>query len=68
MAKPRGWPKGKPRKVKEDTEGIVQVPQAPMQAPTVKSEKEQLLELYQFMKSRGINSIGNLENMIARAE
>ena len=64
MARPRG----RPKKIKEDTEGIVQVPQAPIPAPTVKSEKEQLLELYQFMKSRGINSIGNLENMIAHAE
>ena len=34
----------------------------------VKSEKEVLLELYQNLKDRGILRIGDLENLIARAE
>ena len=32
-----------------------------------KTEKELLTECYEFMKSRGINSIGDIENKIARA-
>ena len=32
-----------------------------------KSEKELLIEVYEFMKSRGINSISDVENKIARA-
>jgi fructose-1-phosphate kinase PfkB-like protein len=31
-----------------------------------KSEKDILLEVYEFMKSRGINSISDIENKIAR--
>jgi hypothetical protein len=34
---------------------------------TPKTEKELLTECYEFMKSRGINSIGNIENLIARS-
>lgn len=34
----------------------------------VKTEKEKLLELYQTLKDLGINSIGDLEQKIARAE
>ena len=34
----------------------------------VKSEKEVLLDLYKTLKSLGINSISDLENLIARAE
>jgi len=33
-----------------------------------KSEKERLLELYQTLKDLNINSISDLENLIARAE
>ena len=32
-----------------------------------KSEKEKLLEVYQFMKDYKINSISNIENLIARS-
>ena len=34
----------------------------------VKSEKEVLLELYEDLKARGIRSLSDLENQIARAE
>ena len=32
------------------------------------SEKEELLKLYQILKDKNINSISDLENLIARAE
>ncbi len=48
-------------KVEEDIAEVHQdIPQ--------KSEKEKLLELYQVLKDLGINSIGDLENKIAKAE
>jgi queuine/archaeosine tRNA-ribosyltransferase len=34
--------------------------------PIEKTEKELLVECYEFMKSRGINSISDIENKIAR--
>jgi len=34
---------------------------------TPKTEKELLTECYEFMKSRGVNSIGDIENKIARS-
>lgn len=42
--------------------------EATPEIPKVKTEKERLLELYQTLKDLGINSIGDLEQKIARAE
>lgn len=53
------------------TKKEVKVEQTGAQAtPTVSqsSEKEKLLALYQMLKDLGIRSIGDLENLIARAE
>lgn len=36
--------------------------------PTLPSEKDRLLALYQTLKDLGIRSISDLENLIARAE
>ena len=47
----------------ETTEEIVEEIKTPQ-----KSEKEKLLELYQTLKDLGINSIGDLEVKISRAE
>ena len=57
--------RGRPRKVKEDTEGIVKVPRTDTTEEPMNSEKKQLLELYEFMMSRGIHSISDLEVKIA---
>jgi len=39
----------------------------PVSTPVVvKTEKELLTECYEFMKSRGINSIGDVENKLSR--
>lgn len=38
------------------------------ETPTVASEKEVLLALYAELQQRGIRSISDLENQIARAE
>lgn len=47
----------------------VKTEQAAPATPTVSqsSEKEKLLALYQTLKDLGIRSIGDLENLIARA-
>lgn len=42
--------------------------QATPAVPSVQSEKSKLLALYQTLKDLGVRSIGDLENLIARAE
>jgi hypothetical protein len=57
-------PKGRPKKIKEIP------PEGSSDAPIilqVKTEKEELVELYEKLKARKIYSIGTLENLIANA-
>lgn len=59
--------RGRPKKIVEvsnvDSTGTIAVI-----APVGKSEKDMLLELYATLKALGINSIGDLEGKISRAE
>ena len=48
----------------KDEVGVIE-PEVVVRRP---SEKETLLALYKTLKDLGINSIGDLENKIARAE
>lgn len=54
----------RPKKIKEIKASAVAPVHVCCQQPE-KTEKEKLIELYEFMKSRGIYSIGTLENLIA---
>ena len=61
---------GRPKKVVEGVEEVsvevvADVAESISSIP-VKSEKEKLLELYEEMKARGIRSISDIENQIAR--
>lgn len=47
---------------------VSKVSEAPEMIDSIPTEKEILLGLYEDLKSRGINSIGDLENRIANAE
>ena len=42
--------------------------EASLDSTPVKSEKEKLLDLYQTLKDLNVRSIGDLENLIARAK
>ncbi len=57
-------PKAQTKNINIEVEDVAEVHQDIPQ----KSEKEKLLELYQTLKDLGINSIGDLENKISRAE
>ena len=57
----------RPKKIEEETiEETKSVEQPVESGPAVKSEKEKLMELYGEMKARGIRSISDIENLIAR--
>lgn len=47
-------------------EEVIETPVATPVEIKVKTEKELLVECYEFMKSRCINSISDIENKIAR--
>ena len=47
---------------------LVSPAEEPKDIQEVSSEKTHLLALYKELKDRGINSIGDLENKIARCE
>ena len=53
------------KKIKEE---IVETTSAELPKAHIKTEKEKLLELYQTLKDLNINSIGDLEVRISRAE
>uniref|UniRef100_A0A6M3JQY5 Uncharacterized protein n=1 Tax=viral metagenome TaxID=1070528 RepID=A0A6M3JQY5_9ZZZZ len=60
--------RGRPKKIKVETAVSEPIPTQTPSEVKVKSEKENLLELYQRLKDLGINSISDLENLIARTE
>ena len=53
------------KKIEETLEDIIVKP-IEVHMAKVNNEKEELLALYQTLKNLGINSIGDLENKIAR--
>mgnify|MGYP001586513530 CR=1 FL=1 len=54
---------------KIETPEVIKIVDVPMGIDmSEKTEKEKLLDLYQEMKDRGIRSISDIENMIAKAE
>ena len=56
----------KKEEVREVIKVVEKIIEVPVYGEKEKSEKERLLEVYEFMVSRGINSIGNLENLISK--
>ena len=60
---------GRPKKVIEGVEEVkepIEIVEKPVEAVKL-SEKEELEVIYKFMKDRGINSISDIENKIARS-
>ena len=62
MARPK---KEEEKEIVKVVEKIVRV-EVPGCNHTEKTEKERLIEVYEFLKSRGLNSLSNLENLISR--
>ena len=60
--------KKKEESVEEEVVELEDAVQSPVLPPQGKSEKERLLELHKTLKDLSINSISDLENLIARAE
>ena len=56
-------PKGRPRKINEETE---EVSNQPISAPLVNEKLKELETHYKMLKVRGITRISKLENMISQ--
>ncbi|MCH9029906.1 MAG: hypothetical protein IH819_09905 [Bacteroidetes bacterium] len=56
-------PKGRPRKINEETE---EINNQPISVPFIDEQLKELETLYKMLKVRGITRISKLENMISQ--